>query len=284
MTKQIEIVNDKRYIPVHNEGFVGLSNCMGSDQLVEKVARTSYAKGTRKTSDTKNLLRYLIRNRHTSPLEIGGIMVFHVKLPIFCARQIIRHRTFSYNEISLRYSEAEDSFYIPSSEYIQYQSKSNKQGRDGQTEEYVTYEYISDIEFESNRSYSKYKKDLDKGIAREICRNRLPVNLYTEWYMKCDLHNLMHFLKLRMDRHAQIETRDYANAMYNIAKQEFPICMEAFDDYILNSTYFSKNEMILLKDYILDKNILLQDNLQEKYLLSKREIDEFKQKILNHGL
>ena len=281
MTTQQEILNDSRYVPIHNGGFIGLIDHMGSDQSIEQAARVSYSKGTRQTQDTKNLLRYLMRHKHTSPFEMGQTQ-WHVKLPIFIARQWIRHRTGSCNEQSLRYSEANDDFYIPSPEYVKAQSKNNKQGRDGDLDPDVVSKYIADIDFQSKQSYHRYEQHLNDGIARELARMELPVNLYTEWYWRFDLHNLMHFLKLRMDPHAQQEIQDYAKAMYNLAKEKFPISMEAFHDYILHSVQFSKGELVLLKKVI--NTDMLTTPTDDKQLLietgmTRREVNEFITKL-----
>jgi len=283
MTKQQEILNDPRYTPIHNAGFVGLIDSMGTDQSIEQAARVSYSKGTRQTSDTRNLIRYLIRHKHTSPLEMGQTL-WHVRLPIFVARQWIRHRTGSCNETSLRYSEADDEFYIPSPDYVKAQSKNNKQGRDGEIDSDTVSKYIADLEFQSNQSFHRYQNHLKTGIARELCRMELPVNLYTEWYWRFDLHNLLHFLKLRMDPHAQQEIQDYAKTMFSLVKTKFPIIMEAFEDYTLNAKCFSYHEMNLLKKMVNTGNITLPADpkeLQQETGLSKREIEEFWAKIKN---
>lgn len=276
MTCQNEIIETPNYVAIHNDGFVGLVDSMGSDETIEQAARVSYSKGTRKISDTKNLIRYLIRNQHSSPLEMGTL-IWHMRLPIFVARQIIRHRTFSFNELSLRYSEAEDSFYVPAAEYVQEQSVNNKQGR---SEKIVGGEFIFDTINSNTHSYELYERSTKTlGVARELSRINLPVNLYTEWYMKTDLNNLMKFLKLRMHQHAQRETRDYANAMYKFAKQKFPLSMEAFDDYVLNSISFSSIELKMFSYYLSNRKIQEFEECKKLYQLSKREYDEFLDKV-----
>lgn len=278
MTKQQEILNDNNYIPIHNDGFIGLVDVMGTDETVERSARVSYAKGTRKVSDTRNLIRYLLRNKHTSPFEMCECM-FHCRLPIFVARQWIRHRTANVNEASLRYSEAEDSFYIPNESYVCLQSTSNKQGRGKAIEELDAQEFVDLLKDGNTESYATYKENLECGIARELARIDLPVSLYTEWYWKCDLHNIMNFLKLRLHPHAQLEIQDYAKAMYSLVKTKFPICIEAFDDYVLNSTNFSKQELEILS-HIINPNINYFELAKTKqFNLSKREFDEFIDKV-----
>lgn len=286
MTKQNEIINDPRYIPIHNGGFVGLIDTMGSDEDVEQAARVSYAKGTRKVSDTRNLIRYLIRNNHSSPVEMIETK-WHIRLPIFCFRQIIRHRTASTNEMSLRYSEAEDDFYVPSTEYVKAQSKNNKQGRSGDLDPEIAEQFIADVEFHNTQSYHRYQKHLEQGIARELARIELPPNLYTEVYWKIDGLNLSKFLKLRMDPHTQIETRDYANAMYKLVKPKFPIIFEAFEDYNLNAKNLSRMEVDIIRDICkanlekLEVDVTgesVKQNREEfkkKYGLSDREVEEF---------
>lgn len=273
MTKQSEILSDPRYIPIHNGGFVGLIETMGSDETIERAARVSYGKGTRIKSDTRNLIRYLIRNQHTSPTEFGEV-VLHVKLPIFVARQWMRHRTFSYNETSLRYSEAETETYIPTTEYIQRQSTANKQGREGTIED--PNNFINDINILNVHIFDTYNADIEEGISRELARINLPLSLYTEFYCKVDLNNLMRFLKLRMDPHAQMEIRDYANAICRLVKPKFPIIFEAFDDYMLNAKSFSSQEMQILYAAVdVNKLIELVSNSQ----LSDREKKELLEKL-----
>lgn len=286
MTKQNEILNDSRYIPIHNGGFVGLIDTMGSDEDVEQAARVSYAKGTRKVSDTRNLIRYLIRNYHNTPVEMIETK-WHIRLPIFCFRQIIRHRTASTNEMSLRYSEAEDDFYIPSAEYVKSQSKNNKQGRSGDLDPETVEKFIADVEFHNTQSYHRYQEHLKLGVARELARIELPPNLYTEVYWKIDGSNLMKFLKLRMDPHTQIETRDYADAMYNLVKPKFPLCFEAFEDYGLHGKNLSRMEVNVLKDICQSSLEKLEvditgdsvkqhrEEFKKKYGLSDREVEEF---------
>lgn len=275
MTKQSEILTDDRYVPIHNGGFVGLLEVMGSDETIERAARVSYGKGTRQSSDTRNLLRYLIRHHHTSPTEFGEV-VLHVKLPIFVARQWMRHRTFSYNETSLRYSEAETETYIPTKEYVQRQSQTNKQGREGEAE--TSQEFIDNLEYVNNFIFDVYENDIKDGITRELARINLPASLYTEFYCKVDLNNLMRFLKLRMDSHAQLEIQDYANAIYKLVKPKFPIIFEAFEDYILNAATFSKNEMNILQQLI-DNSTNIDSIISSSGLLSKREKEEFYAKL-----
>lgn len=260
-----------------NLGFVRLIDVMGDDSSIVQAARVSYGKGTKTVNEDRGLIRYLMRHRHTTPFEMVEFK-FHVKLPIFVARQWIRHRTANVNEYSGRYSEMKDEFYIPELEQIRYQSQINKQGRSEETlDENSSKEILQLLEANQLKSYEDYKVLLDKGLTREIARITLPLSNYTEWYWKIDLHNLFHFLKLRLDSHAQYEIRVYAESIANIVKVVVPLAWEAFEDYQLNSMYFSKQELKIIKKY-LDINSLEQ--LENNDNLSKRELNEFKEKIL----
>ena len=237
---------------IHQHGFVRLVDTMGSDGDIADAARVSYGKGTRAVSDNRNLIRYLLRHKHTSPIEMASVK-FHLKLPIFVMRQLIRHRTASVNEYSGRYSVMSDDCYIPEPEYIQPQSQTNKQGRGGELSEGWKKKYktiISDITTKTLIAYKLLVGDdlmgVD-GLSRELSRIVLPVSNYTECYWKIDLHNFFHFCRLRMDSHAQQEIQDYAKPMYEMVKPHFPIATEAFEDYSLGSKSFSRMEMNVLK-------------------------------------
>ena len=229
-------------IPVLDHGFVRLVDQMGDDSAIVQAARVSYGKGTTKVSQDKALIRYLLRHRHTTPFEMVELK-WHAKMPIFVARQWVRHRTANINEYSLRYSEAPDEFYIPKPENVRLQSITNRQGGSDEkiSPEIVdkTIKYMKEI---STLAMKRYKELNGVSVARELTRSLLPVNLYTQWYWKNDLHNTFNFLKLRMDKHAQFEIREYANAMASIVKEKVPIAYQAFEDYILNAMSFSKLE------------------------------------------
>ena len=199
-------------IPCLDKGFVRLVDSMGGDEAIVQAARVSYGKGTRKVSQDRGLIRYLMRHRHTTPFEMVEFK-FHAKMPIFVARQWVRHRTANINEYSLRYSEARDEFYIPDPDQIQFQSTINKQGRSGEVPKALKERIQTYFREISERSFDIYKEMNDAGVARELARAVLPVNLYTEWYWKNDLHNLLHFIGLRSDSHAQYEIRVYSDAM-----------------------------------------------------------------------
>ena len=244
-------MNDVQYpegaIKCLDKGFIRLVDSMGSDDAIVQAARVSYGKGTTKVSRDRGLIRYLLRHRHSTPFEMVELK-FHAKMPIFVARQWVRHRTANINEYSLRYSEAQHDFYIPEKKDIYFQSQFNKQGRDDrevppEMKEKVVH-YFNDI---SEKTFTIYNELNEAGIARELVRGILPVNLYTEWYWKNDLHNIFHFLRLRMDEHAQYEIRVFAEAMASFVKKAVPIAYEAFEDYSINGMYFSKLERDLLK-------------------------------------
>lgn len=240
-------------IPVHDHGLVALVDVMPrlvpagqtADQAIVQAARVSYGAGTKKINEDRGLIRYLLRHRHTTPLEMIEFK-FHVAMPIFVARQWIRHRTANVNEYSARYSIVPDRFYRPSIENVRKQSTSNRQGGDEVMDVSTAEEFLSLLE-DSEALYARYLDLTERGVARELARAALPVSVYTEWYWKCDLHNLLHFLSLRMDPHAQIEIRDYATAMYDLIKPIVPITCEAFEDYRMNSMQLTGLEIEAMK-------------------------------------
>ena len=229
-------------IKVLDKGFVRLVDYMGGDQRIVQAARVSYGSGTKTYRQDRGLIHYLIKNWHTSPFEQVQL-TFHTKMPVFVARQWVRHRTARLNEISGRYSVMKDEFYVPSPENIRPQSEDNKQGR---SEERFSREQEQEIiglfADEQKEIYANYGKLLGLNVARELARNNLPLSLYTEWYWQIDLHNLFHFLQLRMDPHAQYEIRVYAEAMAQCAKAVAPIAYEAFEEHVLGSVNFSRAE------------------------------------------
>lgn len=255
-------------------GFVRLVDIMGDDSAIVQAARVSYGKGTKSVSEDRGLIRYLMRHKHTSPFEMVEFK-FHIKLPIFIARQWIRHRTANVNEYSGRYSEMKDEFYIPEKSQIRTQSTVNKQGRSDETLQESSISRINEI-FESSQksSFDEYTEMLNLGLARELARINLPLSNYTEWYWKIDLHNLFHFLRLRMDSHAQYEIQVYGNAIAEIVKSSVPLAWEAFEDYILNAINFSGQEIKALSKLINTENIPDIDTLVNNGL-SKREASEF---------
>ena len=268
---------------IHQLGFVKLLDVMGDDEEVENSARISYGEGTRKVNQTRNLIRYLMRHKHTSPFEMCEVK-FHLKLPIFVMRQLVRHRTANLNEYSGRYSVMSNEFYLPEGDYLAKQSTTNSQGRGEVLEQQGL------LQFEFNRIYDgasmAYQVLLEHDLSREVARALLPVANYTECIWKIDLHNFFHFVKLRSDSHAQREIRDYADAMYELVKPNFPICCEAFEDYIQGATTFSKQEMGVIKElleYADTKAALAGMSVKGAGVLEsklgKRESKEFLEKI-----
>lgn len=239
---EAEAILDKSF-PVLDKGFVRLIDYLGSDDRIVQAARVSYGEGTKSYRKDKGLITYLLRNDHTSPFEQVNI-TFHIKMPIFVARQWIRHRTARVNEISGRYSVMADESYIPSDENISYQSSDNKQGRSDEPVPSEICEKVKKlIEEDQRRTYAVYQELLDMGIARELARVNLPLSLYTEWYWQMDLHNLFHFLQLRMDMHAQYEIRVFAKTIFEIVKKICPVACEAFEDYRLGGVTFTHGEI-----------------------------------------
>jgi len=260
-----------------DKGFVRLVDYMGGDESIVQAARVSYGAGTKTVNEDRGLIRYLMRHLHTTPFEMVELK-FHCKLPIFVARQWIRHRTANVNEYSGRYSVMKDEFYVPALEAIHFQSSKNKQGRDeNDVAPEIRQQIIDELLSEQTSSYKNYEQYLELNIARELARINLPLSLYTEWYWKIDLHNLFHFLRLRLDEHAQYEIRVYSEAMAEITKCIAPIAFEAFEDYILKSEKFSRLEMNVLKT-LLNKKDFSDDELLQ-FGLGKREAEEFREKM-----
>lgn len=263
-------LDDKIYQPIEclDHGFVRLVDYMGSDEAIVQAARVSYGKGTKKVRQDRGLIRYLLRHQHTSPFEMVEFK-FHCKMPIFVARQWIRHRTANVNEYSLRYSKAVGDFYLPERENIRFQSKLNRQGRaEEDVPDDLKQRVLDILDSNSKRTWKDYIDLEGQDIARELARINLPLNIYTEWYWKIDLNNLMHFLKLRLDTHAQFEIRIYAEAIAKIIKDIVPMTWEAFLDYVYNSRTFSSIEM----------------NILRKLLESKSDEYDWEQIALDNGL
>jgi thymidylate synthase (FAD) len=254
--------SSRHEIKIHEHGFVALVDAMPrlvpqgqtADSAVVQAARVSYGQGTKKINEDRGLIRYLLRHRHTTPFEMLEFK-FHVAMPIFVARQWIRHRTANVNEYSARYSIVPDRFYKPTADQVRKQSASNRQGGEERftadaaaapdeartAEEFLRY--LDDAE----KMYERYESLTQKGVSREMARIALPVSVYTEWYWKCDLHNLLRFLSLRMDPHAQEEIRIYADAMYALLQPIVPLTMEAFEDYEMGSVRLTRLELEALR-------------------------------------
>ena len=235
---------------VLDHGFVRVIDYMGDDSAICQAARVSYGKGTKAVSNDAGLIKYLMRHWHSTPFEMCEIKL-HVKLPVFVARQWIRHRTANVNEYSARYSILDREFYIPAPEHLNAQSVVNNQGRGALLEGEEAARVLDILKADSNTAYDHYEEMIaDKGqsgLARELARMNLPMNIYTQWYWKVDLHNLFHFLRLRADSHAQFEIRVYADAICNIVADWVPHAYAAFEDYRLGSAQFSGKGMKVLR-------------------------------------
>jgi len=274
-----------QYFPVLDFGFVSLKDFMGSDKDIEEMARVSYQSGTRSVSDTRGLIRYLMSHSHSSPMERCEI-VLHMGLPIFVARQIVRHRTASLNEYSGRYSVMPNLYYTPTKERCTKQSATNKQGSSPEQvfdDDGEYGDFIEDAYQLRSGMTKEYKCRLEDDMARELCRIDLPLSTYTYWYWKIDLHNLLHFLNLRLDEHAQWETRQYAQIIAALVQRWLPLTWEAFVDYKLGAVSFSYQERQILNKLISSReNILDIISLYGKhYNLTNREQQDFIKKINN---
>jgi thymidylate synthase (FAD) len=268
-------------IPVLDHGFLRVIDYMGDDAAVVQAARVSYGRGTKKLSEDQSLIRYLMRHWHTTPFEMCSIK-FHVKLPIFIARQWIRHRTASVNEYSARYSILDNEFYIPSPDNLAAQSTQNRQGRDAVLTGDEAAKVLDILRQDAIRNYEHYSYMLNEGepevrdperlgLARELARINLTLNTYTQWYWKIDLHNLLHFLRLRADEHAQYEIRVYAEQMLKILALWVPLTFDAFTEYRLGAVSFSKTAVGLLQKMLAGEAVT-----QETSGLSARERREFR--------
>jgi thymidylate synthase (FAD) len=245
-------------LPVLDRGFVRVIDYMGDDGAIVQAARVSYGRGTKKVSDDRGLINYLMRMRHTSPFEMCELKL-HVKLPIFVARQWIRHRTANVNEYSARYSVLEDEFYVPAAEHVASQASSNRQGRDRVLEREQAAAVQDSIRTNAERAYAEYLAMLNQdetgeaidpereGLARELARIVLPLNTYTEWYWKTDLHNLLHFIALRADPHAQYEIRAYAEVLLDVVRRWAPLTCAAFENHRLHAAELSGQALAVLR-------------------------------------
>jgi len=256
-------------IKVLDKGFVRLVDYMGGDDRIVQTARVSYGEGTKTVRQDAGLIDYLLRHEHTSPFE-HIIFELHCKMPLFVARQWIRHRTARLNEISGRYSVMKDEFYLPPREQISLQSIDNKQGR---AEEAVPPELekkvLDLLKSDQSASFANYEELLNDGIARELARINLPLSMYTEWYWQMDLKNMLHFLKLRMDSHAQWEIQEYARAIAKIVQAVCPMAYESFERHVLRGAKFSSDEIAAINALINGKENPLEG----------RRLDEFTDKL-----
>jgi len=277
---EAEAILDREF-PVLDKGFVRLVDYLGGDERVVQAARVSYGAGTKTYREDAALIDYLLRNSHTSPFE-QVILTFHVKLPIFVARQWIRHRTARINEISARYSVMKDEFYVPEAEDVALQSTDNKQGRSDETPDPARIETIRAALAEGQKAaYTAYSSLVDEGIARELARINLPLSLYTEWYWQIDLRNLFHFLELRLDIHAQKEIRLYAGVILETAKKVAPRSCESFERHILKAVRFSGEELAELRKRLgitgSASDIAADDTVPKE--LSGRALERFEEKL-----
>ena len=279
-------------VPVLDHGFVRVVDYMGDDSSIVQAARVSYGKGTKKVSTDSGLIKYLMRHRHSTPFEMCEIK-YHVKLPIFIARQWIRHRTANVNEYSARYSILDKEFYLPKNENLAAQSQINRQGRGDTLEGDQAKKVLNLLKSDAERTYSNYEEMLNErydgsvidenraGLARELARMNLTLNTYTQWYWKTDLLNLMNFLRLRADRHAQYEIRAYADAMLDTLKKWVPITFDSFMDYRVGGMELSSKGKSVIQKMLKGETCNFESSL-----LSKREWNElmesfgFKEKIL----
>ena len=272
-------------IEVLDHGFVRVIDYMGDDSSVVQSARVSYGKGTKKISNDKGLIKYLMRHRHSTPFEMCEIK-FHIKLPIFIARQWIRHRTANVNEYSARYSILDKEFYIPSAKNLAAQSQINNQGRGDALTDDEASNVIQILKNDAEQTYANYETLLNEnssggvldesksGIARELARMNLTLNTYTQWYWKIDLNNLLHFLALRADDHAQYEIRVYADVMLDLVKKWVPLTYEAFEDYRMGGTELSAKEIKLMRKLLKGEKVSFEEEG-----LSKREWIELQRKF-----
>jgi thymidylate synthase (FAD) len=275
-------------LPVLDHGFVRVIDYMGDDAAVVQAARVSYGKGTKRVNEDRGLIQYLMRHRHTTPFEMCEIK-YHVKLPIFVARQWIRHRTANVNEYSARYSILDNEFYLPAPEHLAVQSISNRQGRGDSLPPAEAARVLDLLREDSLRAYRDYAymlnedesgKPVDEirsGLARELARMNLSLNFYTQWYWKTDLHNLLHFLSLRADAHAQYEIRVYADAMIDTLERWVPLVAEAFRQYRIGGALLSANALAVVKKLLAGESVD-----QPSSGMSKREWSELMQ-VLGRG-
>lgn len=277
-----EEILDKEF-KVLDKGFVRLVDYLGGDDRIVQAARVSYGEGTKSYREDAGLIDYLLRHEHTSPFE-QVLLTFHVKLPIFVARQWIRHRTARVNEVSGRYSIMKDDFYVPAPADLAAQSADNKQGRCDEALESAQAERVMELlEQGQKAAYGDYSHLVEGGLAREIARINLPLSLYTEWYWQIDLHNLFRFLMLRLDAHAQKEIRLYAAAMLDITRAVAPRATESFERHTLSAVRFSGAEMDELKRLLAGRfstdDVAGSASAGAAPLLKGKELERFEEKL-----
>ena len=285
----VKTLEERLYKPIHilDHGFVRLIDYMGDDGAIVQAARVSYGAGTKSVRNDRGLIRYLMRHRHTTPFEMCEIKL-HVKLPIFVARQWIRHRTANVNEYSARYSILDREFYVPALEHVSEQSATNRQGRGDNVPEAKARAVIDALRRDAMTVYDTYEhlindtgdgtpvREGEPQLARELARMNLGLNYYTQWYWKVDLHNLLHFLSLRMDPHAQYEIRVYADAIATMVEDWVPHAWSAFADYRVGGSFFARQEVEILKAILKGED---PDVLLPASDLSFRERKEFRERL-----
>lgn len=261
---EAEKILDKEF-KVLDKGFVRLVDYLGGDSRIVQSARVSYGEGTKTVSQDAGLIDYLMRHDHTSPFE-QVVLTFHLKMPIFVARQWVRHRTARMNEVSGRYSIMPEEFYVPDASHIAPQSSDNKQGRSDEPFSATdAAEISSTLVAGQEAAYKNYSALIDKGVARELARVNLPLSLYTEFYWQIDLHNLFHFLKLRLDSHAQYEIRAFAEVLLEVTRAVAPLATKSFENNSVNSVTFNGEEMAELKKILEGKENSLTGKKRERF-------------------
>lgn len=262
---EAEALLDKE-LKVLDKGFVRLVDYLGGDERIVQSARVSYGKGTKTVREDKGLINYLMRHRHTSPFE-QVILTFHAKMPIFVARQWVRHRTARLNEISGRYSVMSDEFYVPTPDNVHLQSTTNRQGRESDAVPAELAERVVELlKRDQGHLYASYEEMLNDDIARELARINLPLSLYTEWYWQIDLHNLFHFIRLRADSHSQYEIRVYADKLAECAKAVAPFAYAAFEENGLHGVHFSRSEIAAIKTMLAGGECELKGRVRREFL------------------
>lgn len=274
------LLHDK--IDCLDHGYVQLTAVMGNDRSIVDAARLSISgENVKSVQEDRGLIRYLMRHRHSSPFEQVQFQ-FMMKMPIFVARQFIRHRTSSVNELSGRYSEMPEEYYVPEAENISHQSTMNKQGRSDMMDDAI--EHVGHFRNEAIESFTHYRTRIGRDMARELARINLPLSTYTQWIWSQNLHNLFHLLSLRMDKHSQYEIRVFAEAIASIVKQVCPIAYGAFEDYRLNSMTFSRQEVEAIKTVLFLSGVGPNKGFQASHVVgdsfpTKREALEFDEKL-----
>jgi thymidylate synthase (FAD) len=258
-------------LPVLDRGFIRVIDYMGDDSAIVQAARVSYGRGTRRTSEDQGLINYLMRHRHTTPFEMCEIK-YHVKLPIFVARQWIRHRTANVNEYSARYSILDNEFYVPAPGHLAAQAEVNRQGRETLLDDAAAQRVLDLLRRDAERAYAGYVELLNEdgsgkpidparsGLARELARMNLSLGFYTQWYWKTDLHNLMHFLALRADPHAQYEIRAYAEAMLGTLARWVPMTYAAFLEYRMNAALISATGLAVIRRMLSGEKVVQSES------------------------